>query len=68
MEPRILRTADAATYCGLSPSTLEKMRARGDGPRFVRLPTKSIGYDLADLDAWISARKAASASSKANPQ
>ena len=62
MDIRILRTQAAATYCGLSPSTLEKMRSRGDGPRFVRLPAKSVGYDLADLDAWITARKAASQS------
>ena len=34
---RILRTRDAASYIGLSASTLEKMRLGGDGPVFIRL-------------------------------
>lgn len=62
MTKRILRTDAAAEYVGLAGSTLEKMRLRGDGPPFVRLSAKSIGYDLADLDAWIVARKASSTS------
>jgi predicted DNA-binding transcriptional regulator AlpA len=41
MQPRVLRTPDAATYLGLTASTLEKMRLSGGGPRFVRLGTRA---------------------------
>jgi len=49
---RIVRTAEAAEYVALSPATLEKMRATGAGPRFIRMG-RAIGYDLRDLDAWL---------------
>ena len=50
---RILRTPEAASYCGVSPSTLEKRRLTGDGPSFVRLGKRCVGYRVEDLDAWI---------------
>lgn len=50
---RILRTPAAAEYVGLSPSTLEKRRLLGDGPRFLRLGGRAVGYDVKDLDAWL---------------
>ena len=55
---RILRTPGAAGYVGLSSSTLEKMRLSGDGPQFVRLGGRAIGYDINDLDAWLDERRA----------
>ena len=57
MTKRILRTTEAAEYVGLSPSTLEKKRLTGDGPEFVRLGGRAIGYDVAALDAWIEAQR-----------
>ncbi len=56
MEPRILRTPEAARYCGLSPHTLEKMRANGIGPRSVRLGVRAIGYEIEALDEWLGNR------------
>ncbi len=53
VDSRILRTPAAAQYVGLSPSTLEKSRLTGDGPRFVRLGGRAVGYDIRDLDAWL---------------
>ncbi len=53
MDKRILRTPNAADYVGLSASTLEKKRLAGDGPRFIRLGGRAIGYDVRDLDAWL---------------
>lgn len=62
MQKRIFRTDAAAEYVGLAQSTLEKLRGSGQGPRFVRLSAKSVGYDLADLDKWLDSRKAESTS------
>ncbi len=50
--PRLLRTADAARYCGFSKSTLEKLRCYGGGPAFVRRG-RSVFYDVHDLDDWL---------------
>ena len=53
MQPRVLRTPDAARYLGLTASTLEKMRLVGSGPRFIRLGTRAVGYVIGDLDSFI---------------
>jgi predicted DNA-binding transcriptional regulator AlpA len=54
---RILRTPAASEYTSLSVSTLEKRRQRGEGPPFVRLGGRAIGYDIDDLDAWLDKQK-----------
>ena len=59
---KIFRTRQAAEYLGLSKSTLDKMRVQGDGPVFVRLGGRAIGYDLDDLNAWIEAQRCRSTS------
>ena len=56
-DTRVLRPAEAAKYLGLKRGTLEKMRSRGTGPRFVLLGRRAIGYTRDDLDAWINARR-----------
>ena len=53
---RYLDTKAAADYLGLSPSTLNRMRVTGDGPRYSKLGRRVI-YDVHDLDAWIEERK-----------
>ncbi len=55
---KIYRTPEAAEYVGLSPSTLEKLRLTGGGPRFVRLGGRAIGYDVRDLDMWLDEQRA----------
>lgn len=50
---RIFRTTAAAEYLGLAASTLEKMRLCGEGPDFIRLGGRAIGYDVKDLDDWL---------------
>lgn len=62
MQARILKTSAAAAYCGLSQSSLERMRGHDSGPAFVRLGPSRVGYDLKDLDEWIARRKADGAS------
>ena len=57
---RILRTASAAEYCGLAPATLERMRGRREGPAWLRLSVRAVGYELSALDAWLDDRREAS--------
>jgi predicted DNA-binding transcriptional regulator AlpA len=57
MTKRILRTKEAADYVGLSQSSLEKRRLTGDGPVFIRLGGRAVGYDLRDLDAWLDEKR-----------
>lgn len=62
----ILRTPGAAKYLSLSISTLNKMRLRGDGPRYLKLGSHAVAYDLEDLDAWINERRRWSTSEEGN--
>ncbi len=63
---RILRTPNAAAYVGLSASTLEKLRLTGDGPAFIRLGGRAVGYDIRDLDAWLDDQRAETESGPRN--
>ncbi|WP_421680801.1 helix-turn-helix transcriptional regulator [Stenotrophomonas bentonitica] len=49
-----LKGPAAATYLGLSVSTLEKMRLEGRGPRYLKLGGRCF-YRRADLDAYLEA-------------
>jgi len=60
----VLRTPDAARALGLGVPTLEKMRLRGDGPPFVRLGVKAVGYRVADLEHWLESRTTSSTSER----
>ena len=54
MNPRAkLTTEQAAIYLGVSPRTMERMRADNRGPEWF----KAGLYELADLDMWVRARK-----------
>jgi hypothetical protein len=52
-----MRTAAAAEYLGLTPSSLKTLRARGRGPRFRKLD-KIVLYARRDLDEWAGRRSA----------
>lgn len=49
-----LRVTDAAKYLGLSVSTLDTMRSKGRGPRYLRIGSR-IYYRRGDLDAYVEA-------------
>jgi predicted DNA-binding transcriptional regulator AlpA len=51
---RLLSTREAAEYCGLAASTLEKARVAGRGPAYLKTLSK-VAYLPADLDAWLEA-------------
>ena len=64
MTKRLLAVAEAATYLSLSPSTLNKLRVKGGGPRYVKIGGKIL-YDVRDLDQWIEDHKRNSTSDQA---
>lgn len=49
-----LRTREAAAFLNLSPRTLEKMRVRGDGPRYFKRGRLCF-YALSELKRWMEA-------------
>lgn len=53
-----IRVQQAADYCGLSKSFLDKARIYGGGPAFFRLG-RSVIYSTDDLDSWLAANRAA---------
>jgi predicted DNA-binding transcriptional regulator AlpA len=59
---RVLRTPQAAEYVGLSASTLEKLRLRGNGPTYQKAGPKIVVYRPEDLDAWLDAQRRRSTS------
>ena len=60
---RMLRTKEAAEYCGSSSSTFEKLRLSGGGPRYVKIGRRVV-YDPADLDAWLESKRRRSTSDR----
>lgn len=60
----ILDTAEAAAHVRLSPVTLERLRCKGDGPRYAKLG-KSVRYRRGDLDEWVASRLLNSTSEEA---
>ena len=56
-----LRTLAAATYCGSSASTFEKLRLTGGGPVYHKIGRRVV-YRVADLDAWLAANRRRSTS------
>ena len=59
---KVLRTPGAAEYTGLAVSTLEKMPLTGDGPEFIRLSARAVGYEIGALDCWLESRRRRSTS------
>jgi predicted DNA-binding transcriptional regulator AlpA len=53
----LLNVRQAAVRLGLSKSTLDKMRAAGKGPRYVKTTDRAVRYDPTDLDHWITVRR-----------
>lgn len=54
----LLLEAEAAEIMRSSPRTLQNWRARGEGPRFVKMgrgARSKVCYRRADIDAWIEA-------------
>ena len=58
---KLVRTPEAAAILGLSASTLEKLRLKGNGPKYAKLG-RVCAYLPQDLEAWAAARSRKSTS------
>ncbi|MGW5396263.1 helix-turn-helix transcriptional regulator [Streptomyces sp. NPDC003952] len=52
--PQMLKLIDVLTELGMSRAAFYRMRARGQGPRLIKLPNGQLRVRRADLDAWLS--------------
>jgi hypothetical protein len=57
----VLRTEDAAKYCGSSSSTFEKLRLTGGGPIYSKI-VRRVVYRVEDLDDWLAENRRRSTS------
>jgi predicted DNA-binding transcriptional regulator AlpA len=57
-----LNTAEAAKYTGLAEATLEGLRSKGGGPRYIRYSRRAVRYRVPDLDDWMMDRTISSTS------
>ena len=60
--PTLLTTKEAAEVVRQSPKTLEFLRWRGGGPRYIALSSRAVRYDLVDLVEWLEDNKRTSTS------
>lgn len=54
--PEYLSLKEAAAWCGLSPSSFDRLNRRGEGPLPTRFGDRLIRYKLADLKEWAETR------------
>ena len=57
----MVHTVEAATYCGSSASTFEKLRLTGGGPVYSKIGRRVV-YRIDDLDAWLASNRRRSTS------
>lgn len=53
---RRVTTAAAAEYVGLAKVTIDKYRAQGSGPAFLKIGRRVV-YDTRDLDSWLESHR-----------
>jgi predicted DNA-binding transcriptional regulator AlpA len=57
-QDRLLTEKELAPWLGVSLPTLQRMRSKGGGPRFIKLSLRRVAYRPSDVEAWLAARTA----------
>jgi len=52
----VLAPEDVARTLKVATRTLDRWRISGEGPPFVRVGPRKVGYRQADLEAWLDGR------------
>ncbi|MDO9468813.1 MAG: AlpA family phage regulatory protein [Thiobacillus sp.] len=58
--PRILRIRAVVQITGLPRSTIYRLMSQSTFPKNIKLSTAAVGWDMADIELWLSERKRAS--------
>ncbi len=53
---QLINEQSAADFLGLKDRTMQGLRHRGGGPRYIRLSSRCLRYRRADLREWADAR------------
>jgi predicted DNA-binding transcriptional regulator AlpA len=56
---RVLRKRQLCKLLGISPASLDRLRARGDFPAPLFLSVQSIAWTIESVQAWLSSRAVA---------
>lgn len=56
LQPLAVNLQTAARLCGISDTHLEKLIARGEGPRFARLGCRRL-FRIRELERWLEERE-----------
>ncbi|MEU7177242.1 MULTISPECIES: helix-turn-helix transcriptional regulator [Streptomyces] len=59
--PKMLKLPEVLEEINMSRAAFYRMRARGQGPRIVKLPNHQIRIRRADLDTWLTGQEEVSA-------
>ncbi|MFD8071606.1 MULTISPECIES: helix-turn-helix transcriptional regulator [unclassified Streptomyces] len=51
--PQMLKLPEVLTEVGMSRAAFYRMRARGQGPRLIKLPNGQLRVRRQDLDSWL---------------
>ncbi|WP_405018488.1 AlpA family phage regulatory protein [Kitasatospora sp. NBC_00070] len=51
----LLKLSAVLEEINMSRAAFYRMRARGQGPRLIKLPNAQLRVDRADLDSWLTA-------------
>ncbi len=54
---QLMTIEDLAEYLGDSKQTIYKYIREGTAPPYIRISSKNIKFDKADVDQWLEARK-----------
>ncbi len=54
---QLMSIEDLAGYLGGSKRTIYKYIASGNCPPYIRISSKNIKFDRADVDAWLESKK-----------
>ena len=61
---RVVDKQTAIRLLGLTTSTFNRMRARGETPPHTQLSERRIGYRIFDIRKWLDARRCTTESNK----
>ena len=57
MEQKFIAPEDLAEWLQVSPWTIQKWRARRQGPPYQRVTHKTVRYDIEEVKHWLATRR-----------